>query len=83
MMLLACAVLDLMKGFDYSGNTLYTDRYYSSPKLFFTLGKIGIGCCGIVQNNRKEFPRVLKTGKSMKNKGKYDYRSNSRSYGLV
>ncbi len=70
-------VLDLMKGFDYSGNTLYTDHYYSSPRLFFTLGKIGIGCCGTVQNDRKEFPRVLK------NKGKYDYRSNQTLTAMV
>ncbi len=76
-------VLDLMKGFDYSGNTLYMDRYYSSPRLFFTLGKIGIGCCGTVQNNRKEFPQVLKISKSKKNKGKYDYRSNQTLTAMV
>ncbi len=76
-------VLDLIKTFDNNGNTLYTDCFYSSPRLFFTLGKIGIGCCGTVQNNRKEFPRALKTGKSMKNIGKYVYRSNQTLAAMV
>ena len=34
-------VLELMEGLEDHGFELYTDNYYTSPKLFLTLYKIG------------------------------------------
>ena len=51
------------------------DRFYSSPNLFYTLGKKGIGCCGTVMSNRKHFPKEIVTKATRHNRGEYDYRS--------
>ena len=32
-------VLDLLEGFENAGVQVYMDRFYSSPNLFYTLGK--------------------------------------------
>lgn len=70
-------VLDLMAGLEGDGYQLYTDNYYTSPQLYFTLYKKGINAYGTVQTNRKEFPYELVRRKGERfDRGYYDYRSN-------
>ena len=52
-------VLDLMDGFEHKNLHVYMDRFYCSPDLYFTLAGKGIGACGTVQPNRKNFPKDL------------------------
>lgn len=59
------------------------DRFYSSPRLFLALCKKGIGCCGTVMMNWKDFPKTLITKQSKQNKGKYDYLSNGSILAMV
>ena len=68
-------VLDLLEGFENAGVQVYMDKFYSSPNLFYTLGKKGIGCCGTVMSNRKHFPKEIVTKATRHNRVKYDYRS--------
>ena len=68
-------VLDLLGGFENAGVQVYMDRFYSSPILFYTLGKKGIGCCGTVLYNTKHFPKEIVTKATCHNRGKYDYSS--------
>ena len=41
------------------GYRVYTDRYYTSPKLYEDLYEIKIGCTGTVMKNRQGMPRTL------------------------
>lgn len=43
-----------------NGYILYTDNYYTSPKLFRNLYHMNIGACGIYKDNRRGCPRTTK-----------------------
>jgi len=54
-------VLNLLDNnyFKNKGYCLYLDSWYTSPSLLKKLMKIGIGCTGMVKENRKEIPKNL------------------------
>ena len=58
-------LLELMP--DLHGHHLYTDNYYTSPKVFLALYDKGINYCGTVQVNRRGIPKQL-----VKNKRKIE-----------
>lgn len=51
--------LDLLDGFQHFGHCVYTDNYYSSPKLFRQLQEDGIAACGTVKAGRQNMPREI------------------------
>ena len=50
--------LELMSGLE-PGFKLLKDNYYTSPRLYLALYKLGYNCCGTVRTNRKDFPKDL------------------------
>jgi len=65
--------LELMSGLR-SGFELFTDNYYTSPRLYMALYNKGYNCCGTVRKGHKEFPEDLIVTKDMK--VSREYRSN-------
>jgi hypothetical protein len=61
--------LEMVRGFENSGHTLYMDNFYSSPRLFQELKSRGIGACGTVKPNRKYMPNDLQPSSLALNKG--------------
>ena len=49
-------VMELLKKLTNQGYHLYCDNFYSSPKLFHQLYKLGIGACGTVRQDQRGFP---------------------------
>jgi hypothetical protein len=58
--------LEMVRGFEKSGHTLYMDNFYSSPRLFQELKSRGIGT---VKLNRKYMPKDLQPSSLALNKG--------------
>ena len=52
-------VVRLMNPLEDKGYRLFTDNFYSSPDLFFTLREHGIQACGTVRPNRKDLPKEI------------------------
>lgn len=52
-------VVRLMSPLEDKGYRLFTDNFYSSPDLFFTLREHGIQACGTVRPNRKDLPKEI------------------------
>ena len=52
-------VMELMSDLTGVGHYLYTDNFYSSPKLFVDLAEKGIYASGTVRSNRRNFPKEL------------------------
>ena len=52
------SVLSLMKNYLKKGHTLYTDNWYTSPRLAEFLHKKKTNYCGTVRKNRKEMPKL-------------------------
>ena len=52
-------VLSLLDGFENHGHIVYTDNFYSSPRLFKELERRKIGACGTVKPGRKDMPSDL------------------------
>ena len=73
-------VLDLMEGMDGKGHILYTDNYYSSPRLFDLLWEKQIYCCGTVRPHRNEFPKQLRALPKKKDVHRGFYRYLSRRH---
>ena len=69
--------LDLMSGLP-CGFKLFTDNYYTSPRLYSALYNLGYNCCGTARTNRKDFPtKDLIIAKNTKvNRGYIYYRTN-------
>ena len=68
--------LDLMTGLP-NGFILFTDNYYTSPRLYSALYNMGYNCCGTVRTARKDFPKDLIITKHTRvNRRCIDYRSN-------
>ena len=60
-----------------NGFKLFTDNYYTSPRLYSALYNMGYNCCGTVRTARKDFPKDLIITKHTRvNRGCIDYRSN-------
>lgn len=53
-------VKELLQGLEGKGHIIFTDSYYTSPLLYKDLKEAGIGACGTVIDNRKQFPSELK-----------------------
>ncbi|CAK9803074.1 PiggyBac transposable element-derived protein 4 [Anthophora quadrimaculata] len=49
----------LMINYEQKGHVLYTDNWYTSPKLAIYLDQQNTGLCGTVKKNRKHFPKFL------------------------
>ncbi|KAI8421116.1 hypothetical protein MSG28_008209 [Choristoneura fumiferana] len=54
-------VLDLIKGLEHAGYTLWMDNFYNSPALARKLKSIGFDCVGTLRTNRKLVPVELTT----------------------
>ena len=52
-------VVRLMSPLEDKGYRLFTDNFYTSPDLFFTLREHGIQACGTVRPNRKDLPKEI------------------------
>ncbi|XP_028172018.1 piggyBac transposable element-derived protein 4-like [Ostrinia furnacalis] len=52
-------VLELIKGLENKGHTLWMDNYYNSPPLARVLKSLGIDCVGTLRTNRKCVPQEL------------------------
>ena len=59
-------VMELVKKLTNKGYHLYCDNFYSSPKLFHQLYKLGIGACGTVRLDRRGLPIDFKKAKLLK-----------------
>jgi hypothetical protein len=73
------SVVDLLQGLEENHHKLYTDNYYTSPKLYLHLYKMEVNACGTVRTNRRGFPKQLVVPQKEVNKrdrGYYDYRAN-------
>jgi len=56
------AVIDLTKDLVGKGYTIYTDNFYTSPKLAHYLSTKEIYTCGAIRPNRKGYPEeIIKT----------------------
>ena len=62
-------ILDLIKGFENKGHTIYCDNYYTSPALFLKLTQLGFGCCGTVKYVSKGLPEIANPKKNKLKKG--------------
>ena len=49
----------LLQDYQNKNYTVYTDRFYTSPRLYKYLATIGIHACGTVMTNRTGFPKDL------------------------
>jgi len=68
--------LELMSGLT-TGFKLFTDNYYTSPRLYQAFYNKGYNCCGTVRKGRKEFPEDLVIKKGTKvSRGYMEYLSN-------
>ena len=68
--------IELMSGLP-EGLKLFTDNYYTSPRLYKALYEKGYNWCGTVRTHTKDFPSDLVITKNMKVSREYiDYRSN-------
>ena len=68
--------IELMSGLP-KGFKLFTNNYYTSPRLYKALYEKGYNCCGTIRTHRKDFPSDLVITKNMKvSRGYIDYRSN-------
>ncbi|XP_037874113.1 piggyBac transposable element-derived protein 4 isoform X2 [Bombyx mori] len=52
-------VLNLIKGLEHKGYTLWMDNFYNSPALARKLKSIGFDCVGTLRTNRKYVPTEL------------------------
>ena len=68
-------VMDMLRGFDGKGYSLYCDSYYSSPQLFWDLFELGVGATGTVRVYRRGIPQSLKD-MNLANKGDLAVMSN-------
>jgi hypothetical protein len=59
-------VMDMMRGYFGQGYILYMDNYYSSPKLYMDLFRLGCGATGTLRVNRKGIPKRIKEKKTKK-----------------
>ena len=53
-------LMKLMQKYLNKGHTLFTDNFYTSPKLFLDLLNDGTYACGTIPQNQKYFPDELK-----------------------
>lgn len=56
---IASLVLDLLKGLEYKGHTVWMDHYYNSPALARVLKSLGFDCVGTLNTNRRFVPRAI------------------------
>lgn len=54
-------VLDLLKGLENKGHTVFMDNYYNSPLLARLLKSRGFDCVGTLRLNRQNVPKELRT----------------------
>jgi hypothetical protein len=53
--------MTLMEKYLDKGDILYSDNWYSSPKLFQSLYECSTGACSTVKKNRSGFPKFQRT----------------------
>lgn len=51
--------LKLLEGFEHHGHQIFTDNFYTSPRLFRKLEEDGTGACGTVKAGRQNMPKDL------------------------
>lgn len=61
----------LMEGLDDQDYIVYTDNYFTSPKLLRELATRGIAACGAVKSNRSGMPRIDGWNAERWNRGEY------------
>ena len=66
-------VMDLLELYLGKGHWVFTDNYYSSPKLFADLLKKNMYATGTVRQNRKQFPEALQSQNNKLDVGQYRY----------
>jgi hypothetical protein len=52
-------MLSLLQDYRDKGHVVYTDNFYSSPKLYCELQNMNIGACGTVKAGRQLMPRDI------------------------
>ena len=55
------------------GHVVFSDRYYTSPRLVEYLGKVDMDVCGTVQKKRKTTPKILSEKMERKQPGFLEY----------
>lgn len=65
----ARVIKDLTAKIQNRNHHIYMDNYFSSPKLFDDLRRVGLYCCGTVRTNRKGMPPAMKNTKDLKKQG--------------
>ena len=66
-------VLELMDGLE--GHEVYTDNYYTSPRLYMALYEDQNNACGTARTNRTGFPKSI-IRRTTEDRGYYNYLSN-------
>ena len=62
-----------MTPFEGKGHTLYTDRFYTYPKVFKILETMGIGAAGTCMHNKLQLIEDVKINTALLNKGDFIY----------
>ena len=61
--------MKLLEKLHNKGHHLYVDNFYSSPTLFISLRKVGIGACGTLRCNKRGTPNEIKRPATKMSKG--------------